>query len=259
MADQSQTEDKRTSAEASRPSQARRGTSRRTLLKVAGAGVAGAVVGGAATHFVGDALRPATVPPHVAQRALRFFNDAQARVITAMAERMFPRDEAGPGATDARVLDYIDGRLVSAWGQGARTYRQGPFFPPQDTGHGLQTPMTPRDIYQDALAALDTYCRRQFGASFDQATSSQQDDTLHALEQGKVDTLTTVPAAQFFAMFRQNVLEGLFADPLYGGNANLIGWKWIGFPGDPMAYGDPYGKLIDKFDTPYNVEPKPLQ
>jgi gluconate 2-dehydrogenase gamma chain len=229
------------------------------LLKVAGAGVAGAVVGGAATHFVGDALRPATVPPHVAQRALRFFNDAQARVITAMAERMFPRDEAGPGATDARVLDYIDGRLVSAWGQGARTYRQGPFFPPQDTGHGLQTPMTPRDIYQDALAALDTYCRRQFGASFDQATSSQQDDTLHALEQGKVDTLTTVPAAQFFAMFRQNVLEGLFADPLYGGNANLIGWKWIGFPGDPMAYGDPYGKLIDKFDTPYNVEPKPLQ
>jgi len=64
---------------------------------------------------------------------------------------------------------------------------------------------------------------------------------------------------QFFAIFRQNVLEGLFADPLYGGNANLIGWKWIGFPGDPMAYGDPYGKLIDKFDTPYNVEPKPLQ
>ena len=82
---------------------------------------------------------------------------------------------------------------------------------------------------------------------------------LHALEQGKVDTFTAIPAAQFFAMFRQNVLEGLFADPLYGGNANLVGWKWIGFPGDPMAYGDPYGKLIDKFDTPYNVEPKPLQ
>jgi hypothetical protein len=51
-------------------------------------------------------------------RALRFFNDAQARVITATAERMFPRDDAGPGATDAHVLDYIDGRLVSAWGGG---------------------------------------------------------------------------------------------------------------------------------------------
>jgi gluconate 2-dehydrogenase gamma chain len=157
------------------------------------------------------------------------------------------------------VLDYIDGRLVSAWGLGGRTYRQGPYFAPQDSGHGLQTPMTPRDIYLDALAALDAYCQRQFGTTFDQASSSQQDDALHALEQGKVDTFTTISSAQFFAIFRQNVLEGLFADPLYGGNANLIGWKWIGFPGDPMAYGDPYGKLIDKFDTPYNVEPKPLQ
>jgi gluconate 2-dehydrogenase gamma chain len=259
MADQSQAEDKRTSAEAPSASQARRGTSRRTLLKVATAGVAGAVVGGAATHFAEDALRPAAAPPRVPLRALRFFNDAQARVITAMAERMFPRDEAGPGATDAHVLDYLDGRLVSAWGLGARTYRQGPFFAPQDSGHGVQTPMTPRDIYQEALAAVDSYCHRQFGTPFDQASSSQQDDVLHALEQSKVDTFTTIPSAQFFAMFRQNMLEGLFADPLYGGNANLIGWKWIGFPGDPEAYGDPYGRLIDKFDTPYNVEPKPLQ
>jgi gluconate 2-dehydrogenase gamma chain len=263
MTEQSQADGARTSDDTPDAPQARRGASRRTLLKVVGAGVAGAVVGGATTHFVGDALGPAVTPPRVPtripQRALRFFNDTQARVITAMAERMFPRDEASPGATDARVLDYIDGRLVSAWGQGARTYRQGPFFPPQDSGHGLQTPMTPRDIYQDALAALDAYCQRQFGTSFDQAQSSQQDDVLHALEQGKVDTFTTIPAAQFFAMFRQNVLEGLFADPLYGGNVDLIGWKWIGFPGDPEAYGDPYGKLIDKFDTPYNVEPKPLQ
>jgi gluconate 2-dehydrogenase gamma chain len=259
MAKQSEAGEKRNAAGAPNAPQARRGTPRRTLLKVATAGVAGAVVGGAASHFVEGALRPVATPPHVAPRALRFFNDAQARVITAMAERLFPRDEASPGATDAHVLDYIDGRLVSAWGLGGRTYRQGPFFAPQDSGHGLQTPMTPRDIYQDALAALDVYCRRQFGTTFDQASSSQQDDVLHALEQGKVDTFTASSAAQFFAMLRQNVLEGLFADPLYGGNANLIGWKWIGFPGDPMAYGDPYGKLIDKFDTPYNVEPKPLQ
>jgi gluconate 2-dehydrogenase gamma chain len=259
MVEQSQPDEKRQSDGAPKAPKARRGTSRRTLLKVATAGVAGAVVGGATTHFVADALRPAASPPRVVSRALRFFNDAQARVITAMAERMFPRDEAGPGATDAHVLDYIDGRLVSAWGLGGRTYRQGPFFAPQDSGHGVQTPMTPRDVYHDALVALDAYCQRQFGTSFDQASSSQQDDVLHALEQGKVDTFTTISAAQFFAIFRQNVLEGLFADPLYGGNANLIGWKWIGFPGDPMAYGDPYGKLIDKFDTPYNVEPKPLQ
>ena len=239
---------------------AKPGTSRRIFLKVAGAGVAGAVVGGAATYATTVALRPAPPQqPPAARLPLRFFNDAQALVITAMAERMFPRDEAGPGATDAHVLNYIDGRLVSAWGLGAKLYRQGPFFPPQDSGHGLQTPMTPRDIYKDALEALDTYCASQFGKAFDQLSPSQQDDVLHALEHGTVNTFTTITAAQFFAIFRENVLEGLFADPLYGGNFNLIGWKWIGFPGDPMVYGDPYGQLINKFNAPYNVEPQPLR
>ncbi len=240
---------------------AKRGSSRRAFLKVAGVGVAGAVVGGAATYGATIALRPAASPaqvpaPHL---PLRFFNDTQARTITAMAERIFPHDDTGPGATDAHVLNYIDGRLVSAWGQGARTYRQGPYFQPGDTGHGAQSPMTPRDIYTDALNAIDAYCTRQFSQSFDALQPSQQDAMLHALEQGAVDTFTTVTAARFFAIFRQNVIEGLFADPLYGGNANLIGWKWVGFPGDPMAYGDPYGRLIDKFNTPYTVEPKPLQ
>jgi gluconate 2-dehydrogenase gamma chain len=244
---------------AARP--AKPGPSRRAFLKVAGVGVAGAVVGGAATYGATVALQPAASPgPTPAPPPpLRFFNDAQARTITAMAERIFPHDATGPGATEAHVVNYIDGRLVSAWGQGARIYRQGPYFQPTDTGHGAQSPMTPRDIYKDALDALDAYCTRQFNQPFDTLQPSQQDAVLHALEQGTIDTFTTVTAARFFAIFRQNVLEGLFADPLYGGNANLIGWRWVGFPGDPMVYGDPYGRLIDKFNTPYNVEPKPLQ
>ena len=39
-------------------------------------------------------------------------------------------------------------------------------------------------------------------------------------------------------MFRQNVLEGMLADPAYGGNKDMVGWKWVGFPGDPMRRGD---------------------
>ncbi len=176
-----------------------------------------------------------------------------------MAEHIFPKDASGPGATDAHVVTYIDGRLAGAWGLGAKTYRQGPYVTPADSGHGFQLAMIPRDIYKDALVAINAYCANQYAkSSFDQLTTQQQDDTLHALEGGTVNTFTTVPAATFFAIFRQNVVEGLFADPLYGGNFNLIGWRWIGFPGNPMAYGDPYAAYIDKFDTPYNVAPKPL-
>jgi len=235
------------------------GTSRRSALKLLGAGVVGAAIGASATIVGGDALRRAVPPTLAVPPPLRFFNDAQARTITAMAERIFPKDSAGPGATDAHVVNYIDGRLAGAWGLGAKTYRQGPYVQPADSAHGFQLAMTPRDIYKFALAALDAYTTGKYGKSFDELTTQQQDDTLHALEGGTVDTFTTVSAATFFAMFRQNVVEGLFADPLYGGNFNLIGWRWVGFPGNPMAYGDPYGGLIDKFDTPYNVEPKPLE
>jgi gluconate 2-dehydrogenase gamma chain len=236
-----------------------RGTSRRSLLKVLGAGAVGAAVGAAATITAGDAFRPSAAPTTAAPLPLRFLNDAQARTITAMAERIFPKDAAGPGATDAHVVHYIDGRLSGAWGLGVKTYRQGPYLTPMDSGHGFQLAMTPRDVYKDALDALDAYCTRTFGKSFDELTTQQQDDTLHALQQGTVDTFTSVPAATFFTIFRQNVIEGLFADPLYGGNAGLVGWRWIGFPGNPMAYGDPYGNFIDKFNTPYNVAPKPLE
>jgi hypothetical protein len=57
-------------------------------------------------------------------------------------------------------------------------------------------------------------------------------------------------------MFRQNVIEGMLSDPAYGGNRDMVGWKWIGFPGDPMARGDVYYKYIFT-DKPYPYEDKP--
>jgi gluconate 2-dehydrogenase gamma chain len=68
----------------------------------------------------------------------------------------------------------------------------------------------------------------------------------------------TLGSDQFFSLFLENVKEGLFADPIYGGNYNFIGWKWVRFPGNPYAYGDPYATYIDQFNYPYNVAPKGL-
>ena len=186
----------------------------------------------------------------------RFFNSAQSAVITAMAERIFPADKTGPGATDAHVADYIDGQLASDWGWGARMYLQGPFPVPETSGHGWQVPMNPRQVYNDALSAIDAYCQTNHKNSYDQLSTTLQTTVLEEIGAGKVPM--SYSSDQFFLMFRQNVLEGLFADPMYGGNYNFIGWKWVRFPGNPMAYGDPYGYYIDKFNFPYNVAPKGL-
>jgi hypothetical protein len=63
----------------------------------------------------------------------------------------------------------------------------------------------------------------------------------------------------FFAMFLRNVTEGLFCDPMHGGNRDMVGWKWVGFPGDPTAYGEPYARHIGKWNQPYHVAPKEVQ
>ncbi|HEV7821992.1 MAG TPA: gluconate 2-dehydrogenase subunit 3 family protein, partial [Burkholderiales bacterium] len=40
-----------------------------------------------------------------------------------------------------------------------------------------------------------------------------------------------LPSRVFFATVYQTVIEGLFSDPIYGGNKDKVGWKMLGFPG----------------------------
>ena len=51
-----------------------------------------------------------------------------------------------------------------------------------------------------------------------------------ALDQ-RVIVLHRMQDTDFFDILRQHTMEGVFADPIYGGNDNKIGWKIIGFPG----------------------------
>jgi gluconate 2-dehydrogenase gamma chain len=50
------------------------------------------------------------------------------------------------------------------------------------------------------------------------------------MENGDLD-LGGIDAKSFFDMILQNVFEGFWADPIYGGNKDMAGWKLIGFPG----------------------------
>jgi gluconate 2-dehydrogenase gamma chain len=45
-------------------------------------------------------------------RAYRFFTPNQARAVVAAAERIFPADALGPGATEIGVVDYVDAAVA---------------------------------------------------------------------------------------------------------------------------------------------------
>ena len=147
---------------------------------------------------------------------------SQARTIAAAAGRIFPTDASGPGASEANVVIYIDRQLASPYGRDRYRFTRPPFeegTPEQ----GYQGRATPRDAYREGIAAL--------GPAFHTLPPLQQDRQLRAIE-----------STRFFRLLRQHVIEGLFADPMHGGNASLIGWQLIGFPGPYMSWAADMGQ-----------------
>src|SRR5215831_10834233 len=226
------------------------------LHRGAVAGVTGVAAGSLLATVDAGAAPAATTPP-----ALRFLTAWEFDYVTAMAETIWPTDDLGPGARAAGVGHYIDGQLSGSWGQGHRFYLNGPFFQPADSGHGWQIPMAPAEVYRAFLPGFDVYCKTTYGNPYTVLPADQQTKALTDLQTGKaaiqIGGSTAFTSADFFSMFRQNVLEGMLADPAYGGNRDMVGWKWVGFPGDPMRRGDLYYEYVFS-SKPYPYEHKPL-
>jgi gluconate 2-dehydrogenase gamma chain len=107
---------------------------------------------------------------------------------------------------------------------------QGPFHIDAHPTLGYQLQYTPRELYKLGIAAADSACKRTKSRAFANLPHLDQEQFLAAMEKGAV-VLEGPPAATFFAQLLNNTREGYFADPLYGGNRGMGGWKMIGFPG----------------------------
>jgi gluconate 2-dehydrogenase gamma chain len=170
-----------------------------------------------------------------------FFDAGEAAFIEAATERMVPPDEHGPGAKELGIPFFIDRQLFGPYGQGGNFYMQGP-WPQAEKTQGYQSKLPPAGYYRAALKSIATVVAERYqGAVFAALPPDKQDDFLKDLEAGKVE-LADVDGKYFFAMFLQNVREGMFSDPLYGGNRDLAAWKMIGFPGAHYNYRDRVGQ-----------------
>src|ERR1700739_1777834 len=147
---------------------------------------------------------------------LRFFTESEAAIVAAAVARIFPSDDAGPGAHEAGVVIFIDRQLAGPWGRDARRYTHEPFEDGLAAEFGYQGKASPRDVYRQGLKDL---------AGFDAPTPAQQDEKLKQIE-----------SSVFFTLLRRNTIEGMFCDPLHGGNVDMVGWQLIGFPGPQMAW-----------------------
>ena len=191
----------------------------------------------------------AASPPAREPRAYMYLTAPEVAFIDAAVARLIPADELGPGAKEAGVTYFIDQQLLGAYGTMAKQYRQGPWAEgtPQQ---GYQSPLTPQEIYRVAIRETNLHCAGQYGKTFDELAPEQQDLVLRGLDEGTL-ALASVPARLFFILLLTNTQEGFFADPVYGGNRDKIGWKLVGFPGVAAVYTE----HVDKHGVPYRVEP----
>jgi gluconate 2-dehydrogenase gamma chain len=200
-------------------------------------------------------------PPSVAPSSerLRFFSPQEARTVEALTARILPGTPDDPGAREAGVVIYIDYLLSLEEGFGERTYREPPYVrtyegdqPPaeQDAGgfptlwvpaseikrYGYQHLLSPREVYRIALPLIDRYCRDTYGGPFVELSEADQDSLIGDLYNNRVTGFEQFSPSAFFHVLRRHTDEGMFSDPAYGGNRDLVGWSLIGYPGAQRAY-----------------------
>jgi gluconate 2-dehydrogenase gamma chain len=236
-----------------------RRASRRQLLAGTAFVVLAGPAGGATAATVRGSLpwQPdAAYPPTpVLPGDWMFFTPAEAAMVEAIVDRLIPADDLGPGGRQAGCAVFIDRQLHGPYGGHDGLYMQGPFPPNPLPTQGLQSPLTPRQQYRQGLAALDAYCKAQFtGRGFPDLTAAEQDQVLTGLEKGSVE-LPGFSARMLFSALLTNTMEGFFADPIYGGNRDMAGWKLVGFPGTRYDYRD----VMQNPNQPYTLPPVGLQ
>lgn len=128
----------------------------------------------------------------------------EAATLRAVGNRLIPADDLGPGAGDAGTFIYIDWTLA---GPGAFML----------------------EMYQAGLAALDDAAG---GDGFAAADVTTQDDVLSRAEAGELEG---VPEG-FFGLVLEYTRQGMFGDPMYGGNAGFAGWDLIQYPGLKLTW-----------------------
>jgi gluconate 2-dehydrogenase gamma chain len=210
------------------------------------------MIGTAAFIVVNRALQlDAAFAQQEGLNGLRFFNDVEALTVEAISERIWPSSADSPGARDAGALYYIDGALAGAYAQHQQTYRVG-------------------------LEALDLAARGQYDSPFRKLGNESQDELLRTIEAGEPifsdqlgeasepgrpagdiggaeeqHRLGVPDLATFFSLIRTHTLEGMFADPIYGGNRNFAGWRAVGYPGPYYVYSAEEQQSFEPLDKPF--------
>ncbi len=200
---------------------------RRDFLKIG----AGAV----ATTILASAWRAdAQAEQGAMNQALQTLNEPQIETLDAIAECIWPADDEHPGAAELGAAYYVDRALT------------GPYS-------------AYRDVYRQVLAQVDEMAHTRYGAAFHELGSRQQSVVLGQLEglSDEQDLVAQLEGPDYemgprttFELLRTHVMEGVFCDPIYGGNREFGGWRAVNYPGAQYIYTAEEQQSFEPLDKP---------
>jgi len=158
------------------------------------------------TIIVGAAILPVAALTGAAETSA--LSDAQLRLLAAIVDRIIPKDELSPSASESGVTVYINRSL-------------GDYLAAE------------KPAFIEGLAMTDAFARRTQDKAFADLSAEKQDAVLTAMDNSTAGGFPSAKA--FFDRVHRLTLEGMFGDPYYGGNKNFAGWDLIQYPGPRLA------------------------
>lgn len=133
----------------------------------------------------------------------------QWQTMAAVQGHLLPSEPGSPGAQDINATGYL------------RWVLSDPKLDPAD-----------RELIIDGLIQFEGFCRGKTGQHFVALSTVQREEVLRGFEKGH-------HGRHWIGEVFGYVFEALLGDPVYGGNPNGIGWKWLnhqpGFPRPPAS------------------------
>jgi gluconate 2-dehydrogenase gamma chain len=224
---------------------------RREFPTILGGGVAAAGAARVHTAVAADMASHGAMKHGADKQLYTFFTEDEVAFVKAAVARLIPADDLGPGALEADVPSFIDQQFAGVYGAGARFCSEGPFGA-RTPFQGYEWPLSPAELYQVEIAATDQYCKQTYKKRFAELDAMKQDEVLKGLQGiARAVDLKEIPGTAFFTQLLSDTKHGFFADPVYGGNKDMIGWKLVGFSGVAANYSE----VIARHNQPYLVQP----
>jgi len=158
------------------------------------------------------------------------------KTLAAAAERIYPEDDQGPGAIELGVPYFIDRQMGSYYGSNSRDYKKGPFEPLASDTHGLQEKMNRGEMLLAGIHRMQEVSQEEHDQAFADLDGEAQDEILKSFDSDDVE-IKGMRSRSFFTLLRNLTIEGVYSDPVYGGNKDMQGWKMIEYPGPRMGWG----------------------